>query len=312
MIGVRSYLQKADLALSDLMNDAGILVPAQARQFIRTLINESTIMPQATVVPMRAPTQLLEKIKFGSRVLRAGQEGQALSQADRAKPDLEKEELNAKLFKAEVRLNNEVLEDSIERNALRGTIMTLLAERIALDMDEVIISGDLTHPTDAFLAQFDGILVQAADNVHDNNSLPIAKGTFRDMLKLMPSEFLRNKRRMRFFVSVDTEIEYRDTLAGRETGLGDQFLDQDVPVAYSGVPLIDVPLFPETLGVGSDETVALLCDPKNINVGIWRQIQMETDKDISAGVLIVVATLRFDVRLAESRATVKAENIKIA
>lgn len=311
MIGNRSYLAKADLALSDLMTDAGILVPAQARSFIRTLIDESTIMPQATVVPMRAPTQLLEKIRFGSRVLRAGTEGQALSTADRAKPDLEKEELNAQLFKAEVRLNNEVLEDSIERNALRGTIMTLLAERISLDMDEVIIQGDTASP-DPFLAKFDGVLKQASDNVHDNGSLPIAKGTFRDMLKLMPSEFQRNKRRMRFFVSVDTEIDYRDTLAGRETGLGDQFLDQDIPVAYSGVPLIDVPLFPENLGGGTDETVALLTDPKNINVGIWRQIQIETDKDIAAGVLIIVATLRFDVRLAESRAAVKATNIKVA
>lgn len=309
MIGNRSLLAKADLALSDLTTDGGSLVPAQAKNFIRTLIDESTIMPMAVTTPMKAPTHRLEKARFGSRVLRAGNEGQALGSADRAKPDLEKVELEAKLFKAEVRLNNEVLEDSIERSSLRGTIMTLLAERISLDMDEVVIKGDTTSG-DAFLAKFDGIIKQASTNVVSVGSNPISKTVFRDMLKTMPSEFMRNKKRMRFLVSTDTEIDYRDLVAARETGLGDRFLEEDVPVAYSGVAVIDCPLFPENLGGGSD-SVALLTDPKNINVGIYRQITIETDKDISAGVLVVVATLRFDVKFIEERAVVKATGITV-
>lgn len=305
MIANRQLIEKADLALANLLTDGGVLVPAQARNFIRTLIDESVVMPMATVVPMRAPTQRLEKIKFGERVLRAGAEGQALGANDRAAPDLSRVELNAQLFKAEVRLNNEVLEDSIERQQLRQTIMAILAERIALDMDEVIINGD-TSSTDPFLAKFDGILKQASVNVVDAGRTPISKTVFRDMLKAMPTAFLRNKRKMRFFLPVDTEIEYRDTTAARETPGGDMYLQEDNPVTYSGVPIIDVPLFPETLGPSFDEQDCLLTDPKNINVGIWRQVTMETDKDISAGVLIVVATLRFDTKIAETAATVKA------
>lgn len=310
MIGNRSLIQKADLTLSDLTNNGGILVAAQARRLIRTLIDESTVMPMSTVVPMRAPTQLLEKIRFANRVLRAGSEGQALSAADRAAPDLDKEELNAQLFKAEVRLNNEVLEDSIERGNLRQTVMAVLAERVALDMDEMIVNGDTASP-DPFLAKFDGILKQASVNVVTVGGNPLTKTIFRDMLKAMPTEFLRNKRRLRFLTSVDAELDYRDTTNARETALGDRYLQQDVPVAYSGIPLIDVPVFPETLGGGNNETQVLLTDPKNVNVGIWRRVTMETDKDISAGVLIVVATLRFDVRFAERRATVRADGITV-
>jgi hypothetical protein len=66
-------------------------------------------------------------------------------------------ELDAQRFKAEVRLNNEVLADSIERGQLRQTIMQLMAEAIALDVDEVIIQGDTTG-TDSFLAKPNGIL----------------------------------------------------------------------------------------------------------------------------------------------------------
>ena len=56
----------------------------------------------------------------------------------------------------------------------------------------------------------------------------------------------------------------------------------------------------------------LLTDPKNINVGIWRKVTMETDKDISAGVLVIVATLRFDTKYAEERAVVKSTGITVS
>jgi hypothetical protein len=72
-----------------------------------------------------------------------------------------------------------------------------------------------------------------------------------------------------------------------------------------------VPLFPENLGPGNNATSILLTDPKNINIGIWRNIRVETDKLVSEGVLIIVATLRFDVKFAEESAVVKAINVKV-
>jgi len=189
--------------------------------------------------------------------------------------------------------------------------MKILGDRVALDMDEMIVNGDTAHPTDAFLAKFDGIIKQASVNTYDNLVNPPTRATFKGMLKAMPNEFLRNKRRMRIFTSVDAELEYRDQLAARETAKGDRWTEEDIPVAYGGVPLLDVPVFPETLGTGTNETVAILTDPKNINVGIWRKITMETDKDISAGVLIIVVSLRFDCRFAEARATVKGTGITV-
>jgi hypothetical protein len=306
----RTVLEKADLALADLTTGGGLLQPAQAQKFIRILIDESVILKQGTVVPMKSPKQLIEKIRFGGRILRAGSESAALPAADRSKPDLSQVELDAQLFKAEVRLNNEVLEDSIERGQLRQTIMQLMAEAISRDIDEVIIRGDTTSP-DPFLAKLNGILKQATSNIVDAQNQSTNKGIFRDMLKSMPSAFLRNKREMRFFTSVDSEIDYRDSLAERATVVGDKFLEQDEPVAYSGVPVVDVPLFPENLGAGNNATNILLTDPKNINIGIWRNIRVETDKLVSEGVLIIVATLRFDVKYAEETAVVKAINVKV-
>lgn len=307
----RTILEKADLALADLTAGGGLLQPAQAQKFIRILIQESVVLKMSTVVPMRSQKQLIEKIRFGGRILRAGNEATALAAGDRVKPDLGSVELDAQLFKAEVRLNNEVLEDSIERGALRQTIMQLMADSISRDMDEVIVQGD-TASADPFLAKLDGVLKQTTSNVVDAAGATTNKAIFRDMLKAMPSEFLRNRKQLRYLTSVDSEIDYRDSLAERATVVGDKFLEQDVPVAYSGIPIKDVPLFPENLGALNDSTNVLLTDPKNINVGIWRNIRLETDKDISEGVLIIVATMRFDVKYAEETASVKGINVKVA
>ncbi len=306
----RTLLEKADLALADLTAGGGILLPAQAQKFMRLLIKQSVLMQLATVVPMASPKHQLSKIKFGSRILRPGQEATALAAADRARPDLSFLELDARLFKAEVHLSDEVLEDNIERGELRQTILEMIAEAAGRDMEEVIINGD-TASADAFLATMDGLLKQTTSHVVDAAGVAINKNLLRDMLKSLPSEYLRDKKQMAFLTSVDAELDYRNTLADRATVGGDRFIEEDTPALYSGVPVKPVPLFPENLGQANNRTVALLCNPKNVHVGIWRQIRLESFRDVSAGVLRVVATLRFDAKFAEEPGVAKLINIQL-
>ena len=306
----RTILEKADLALADLTAGGGILKPAQAQKFMRLLIKDSVLLKMATVVPMASPKQQISKIKFGSRILRPGQEATALAVGDRAKPDLTSVELDAKLFKAEVRLSDETLEDSIERGELRQTIMEMIAEAISRDMEEIVVSGD-TASADPFLATMDGVVKQATSHVVDAAGAHISKNLLADMLKTLPSEHLRDKKSMGFLTSVDADLDYRNALAERATAVGDKFLEGDTPVLYSGVPVQPVPLFPENLGTGNDQTVIVLCNPKNIQVGIWRQIRIESAREISEGTLKIVATLRFDAKFAEEPGVAKAINVQL-
>ena len=268
-----SILQKADLALSDLTSGGGVLQPETAQKFMRILIDESKLMKLATVVPMKSMKMEVPKIRFTNRILRAGQSGVALDSASRAKPALTNVELNTQLFKAEVRLPNEVLEDNIERDQLKQTIMQLMAEAISRDIDEVVIRGDTTS-SDPFLAQLNGILKQSTTNTVDAQLQTLNKGVFRDMMKTMPTPFLRNRETLRFLTSVHAEIDYRDSLASRQTPGGDNYLVQAGESAYSGIPVVDVPLFPETLGNAANTTDVILTDPKNVTIGIWREIRL--------------------------------------
>jgi HK97 family phage major capsid protein len=306
----KTILEKADMALSDLTS-GGLLVAAQAQKFIRILIDEAKLMKLATVTPMKSHTQEINKIKFGSRILRAAQENTALAEVDRAKPTTSKVSLIAKPFKAQVNLTYEVLEDSIEQDTLKATIMQLMGEAIARDVDEILVRGD-TASSDTFLAQFDGLLKSSTSNIVNAGTTSLTKSILRDMIKTMPSPFLRDKSSLKYLTSVDAEIDYRDSLSNRQTNTGDKALDGAAPVGYSGIQVVDVPLFPENLGGATNETNVVLLDPKNMNVGIWRQIQIETDKDIEAGKVIIVVSMRMDMKLIEETAVVKATGVKVS
>ena len=75
---------------------------------------------------------------------------------------------------------------------------------------------------------------------------------------------------------------------------------------YDDYPVIAVPEFPVD---GSNNTQALLANPEGLLLGVYRQIRMKVDEDISAGVVIIVVTVRFDVKLVEASAVVKGYDI---
>lgn len=306
----RSILRKADLVTGDLAA-GGDMVDAQAREFIRILIDESVVMQDAFVRPMRSQKEIVDKIRFGSRILRAGTEGTALPVADRSKPDLSKVELDSKLFKAEVRLTDEVLEDQLEGPRFRQTLMQLMGEAVSRDMEEVLLQGD-TASLDTFLAQLDGLIKQASTNVVDALSATLSKTLLRDMLKALPSEFHRRRSAMRFYAAVKSREDYADSLGTRETPGGDSKFTQEDVLAWRGIPVMAVPLLPEDLGGGSDESVTLLTEPRNIRVGIWRQIKLEEERLVREGATVIVATLRFDAKFEEETAVVKLINVKSA
>lgn len=178
--------------------------------------------------------------------------------------------------------------------------MTLIAERAALDLEEWSLLGD-TGSGDAYLALQDGWIKAITSNVVDAANAPISRALLTEGMKLMPSQYRRNRASLRHFVDQEHEIDYRETIAQRETSLGDAQLQSTAPVYGAGAPVEGVALMPNAKG--------LLIDPMNLIFGIQRQIHIETDKDISARVYIIVLTLRAALKVEEELAAVKYINV---
>lgn len=323
-----SLLKKADLALADLSANGGLLQPEQGAAFIRKLIKTPTILPQVRVVEMTSPQRKINKIGFDTRILRAATQGTALAAPSgsglggRAKPVTSQITLNTKEVIAQVNLPYDVLEDNVERttvatngaasspwtSGLQETIVSLIAERAALDLEELCLLADTSYTNggdaddQAYLSMFDGWLKKAASgHVVNWTNQTIAKEMFKAGMKALPDQYQRNLGQMKHYVSVDQEIEYRDMIANRVGALGDSQVQGRGELAPFGVPLEAAQLMPEATG--------MFTNPKNLIFGIQRQVSLEFDKDITTRIYVVVLTARVAVAVEEVDALVKYTNI---
>ena len=316
-------LQKADWAIGDLTANSGLLNPEQANAFIRKLLIQPTLLAQARRVVMNAPTRKINKIQFASRILKAGFNASALSRTlddtanrERSKPTTEQIELNTKEVIAEIRLPYEVIEDNLERGnigmsrdgggassgGIVSTIMDLIAERAALDLEELAILGD-TGSADPYLALTDGYLARFTSNLVDAGGANISRTIMKNGSKTMPTQYRRQRSQMRHYLSTEQEIEYRDTLANRETSFGDGQHQSTSTVWAAGTPVEGVGLMPGAQGI--------LTHPLNLIFGVQRQIHIESDKDIQAREYIIVLTARVDLQVEEELAGVKYINLGV-
>lgn len=304
----QTLLQKADIALSDLAS-AGGLLPEQADQFIRTLIDSPTLLNVCRVVPMRSPSQKINKIGFGSRILRPGTSATALAAGDRSKPTLGQIELNTKEVIAEVHIPYDVMEDNIERalaatngasNAAQGglhsTIVQLIGERAALDLEELALLGD-TASADAYLALQNGWLKLSTSHTVNAGSAAISRALLKNGVKAMPDKYLRDRAALLQMVSVDNETELRELYAARATALGDAQSTGASPLFIHGSRVVAVPMMPGANG--------LFTNPNNLIFGVQRQVSIEFDKDIRARTYVIVLTARVAVQIEEEDAVVK-------
>ena len=312
-----AIIQKADLTLADLAADGGLLNPEQAATFIRKLRTSPTILRQMRTVVMSSPQRNINKIGFGSRILQPGVSGVALTLAQRSKPTTEQVQLNTKEVIAEVRLPYDVIEDNIEQpgdinadptvngsgvpnSRFKDTVMELIAERAAIDLEELFILGD-TGSGDPYLALLDGALVQATSNVVAAGG-PISRTVFKNGIKTMPDQYKNNLSLLKNFVSMDNFTEYQDTRANRETAGGDAANDQSTNNLWALATRVEgASRMPAANGI--------MTDPRNMLFGIQRNISFEVDKIITERVFVIVVTARVDFLFEEEEAVVKYTGI---
>ena len=301
----RDIANKADLTVQDLVNNGGYLQIEQVDTFLRMVKDQPTIIRDARRVNMKSHTREVDKIGFTSRLLqKAPASATYLADNLRGKPTTGKVVLETNKMIAEVHIDYETLEDNIERGNLEQVIMQEMAKQVALDLEELVLLGDTAKAgTDPYLGLQNGVIKQATDHIV-NVTGTMTKENFSLGIKEMPSKYLRDRSQFRWYVSHNNETDYRDSLGNRETNLGDSLIEGFRGVYHHGIPIVPVALMPETN--------AILTRPDNIIWGVWRDIMVETDKDIRSQVYIIVLTLRAGMVLEEKDAIVLMQGIGTA
>jgi hypothetical protein len=302
----QTIVEKADLAVSNLVDDGGYLNPMQADAFLRILINQPTILNTSRIIPMNSPNMEINRIGFMTRILHgAPASGTNLADEKRVSPETEKLILTTSEIMAEIHLPYDVMEDNIERASLESTIMQMIAEHAALDLEELLILGDEDNSADDLLKLQDGILVLATRNVvaYDDPPELYDVNMFKTGIQAMPLPYLRNRAALRFFTSHLLETEFAALQSARFTMLGDNRLEGDYSEKLKafGISIVPCALMPDG--------TYILTHPQNIIVGIQRRLQIETWRDIRARQMIVVLTMRIAQDIEEPRGIVKVTGL---
>lgn len=313
----KELIEKADFDLAALAS-GGLQSTEVADKFITEIVDDSDLLSQIDVYRLNGPERAIDKIGFGGRISRAAVEGTALEASDYAVPTTTRILLKPKEFIAVVPLTYDAIENNIERGninisgpnsvaqpvmgGIKDTVMSMAGRQISVDMQELLLLGD-TASADTFLAKVDGVLKIAAASGHqvDHLNAVIDKSLFKAGRKAMPSKYLRDLRALRQLISYNQDIDYRDSLANRDTGAGDRYTE-DFSGAYAmGIPVQPVSLMPEARGI--------FTHPKNLIMGIQRDISVEVDKRPLERRFLIVITYKVDFQVQEPDALVNYKNI---
>lgn len=304
----RELVQKADLQLADLA-PGGLLVPKQAARFLRIAIKKNVLTSMIRVPTMTHQEERQPKMLWTGRVMHAASSGVALPVDQRSKPTFERMTLVSKLGKAEVHMDREVLEDQIERNTLKQTVVDFMGEKVSADLEDALIRGDTTS-TDDWLALQDGLLALTTTNALAGGGATLSGDVLRDLIQTLPEEF-DGQPDLRFFTNRKARSDYRSSIRTRATAIGDAVITGSAPgeLGYDGIPLTKVPRFPNDLGAGSNRTNVLYCDAKNGVMGFQRKVTLDTEFRISEQVWAIVITLRSAIQWEHEPAAAIATDI---
>ena len=254
-------LQKAAITTNDIAA-AGRLNDAQADAFIDFVIDVTGLKGKTRVVRFRNDKLDIDKIGVGRRVAIAKKE--AKDPGVRRKANFSKITLQPEEIMVPWELSDEFVMENLEGERVEDTIMRLMATQMSNDLEELYIQGDKLgaivpeadlidggSPTDVIVDTYlklqDGWLKLAGQShIIDHDGQNISNQVFSDMIVEMPSKFKRNKRNLKFFISDTTEQLFRNNLAARATGLGDQAATSQLNLMPFGIELVPLALLPQT------------------------------------------------------------------
>ena len=236
---------------------SGILRPEQARRFIDYVWDATVLAKDGRRVTMRANTMELEKVNVGERVIRAANQGDATY--TNAGATFSKVELTTKKIRLDWEVSAEALEDNVEGAALEDHLVRLMTNAFANDIEDLAINGD--GSTGNFLSIMEGFVNKTKTNGDAHEYVATVTDwtpeVLQGIINSLPRKYRALKNGLKFYAGTDTFqsiVKSHGTLADniwtedyRNAYLAgtDQVLGQARTTRVLGIPVMEVPYYPE-------------------------------------------------------------------
>jgi hypothetical protein len=319
----------------------GILNAKQANRFIDFVVEQSVLVADARLVRMSEPTQDIDKLSVGTRIMRKATEG--TDDGVNADPTFTKISMTTVKLRLDWELTTEGLEDNIEGSSLEDHIAGVMARQTANDLEDLLIHGDTTLTSDALLKALNGWrkLARANGHVVDAAGANLSRSTFDRALRNLPNKYLQRRNGLKWYTSSSLVQDYlwslttaAATIDGSATAgapspgsvMGDAVLaglggaaggaNGATGVRPFGIPLVEVPLMQEnetgsySAAAGNHGSVELTF-PENRIVGIQRDITVYREFKPKKDTIEYTQFIRVACQIENADSLVHVRNVKV-
>lgn len=314
----RQAIRRSGSMTSGQLSGLGMLNPEHAERFITFMTDDAALLPRVTVRRMKEQTMQLDYFNLENRKLRKATERTAPVVSGNLGTFTRKELVAVEaILPADISFN--FIEDNLEKDGGEDLVVREIARLVGNDTEDLGLHGDtslaetitdvgvdglddttgLTQADHDFLRINDGFFKKArgaSDSAkYALNVAPTDKADYKDvifpgMLGLLPEKYKRKVDDLAYFVSPTVEENYRASLQGRNTGLGDKALTQNFAEQFMGIPVVKIPYL-------TDVRDMMLTNPKNLVYGIYRQIRVGRFVNERARQVEYTVTLRTDYEI---------------
>ena len=311
--------------------NGGLLNPEQSARFLDYMFDATVIGKVARTVRMRADTAEIDRMSVGEKLMKLATEGD--DTASNAAVTFSKISLTTKKLRLDWELSTESLEDNIEGADLEDHIARLMATQAGNDIEDVILNG-VGSGSDPLYKAFQGVVAKAKANgrVVAGAGAGVSRELFNKALKAMPRKYMQRRGDLRFLAGSNL---IQDFLYANSIGTN-QTIPQDIassvirgatpglggaagyvaPFAF-GIPIVEVPLLPETqTGTYSSPSGSHgdihLTFPNNVVIGIKRDVTVYRFFQPRKDTIEYTMYTRVGVQIEQADAWVVVKNVKVA
>ena len=272
------------------------LVPQQQQRFIRTATKATPILDEARRIDMTSHTRNIDRISMTGRMLRKTHELEEAKEVDG--PDFHTNKLVAEEMTGVFWLTDQALEDNLEKEQLQNTIVDLAGRQVGVDLADLFVNGDKSLQ-DELLSTTDGWLLKAVNQIDADMFDPAdVESLFGNMLGVVDKTYLRDPAEWTIWTDWTTADNYRDSLRGRNTALGDRAQTDNDGLNFKGFVVRHDPAMPEG--------TAMLVPDGNRVWGAHRDVRIEPERRAKLRRTDYVVSLRADCHFEDENAVVVA------
>jgi len=303
-------VQKADMALAQLTANGGYISERELPTFLKQAIKEAELTRECRRHLMEAREVEIPRLRFADTaddfILYPLTENAAHPIAERSRPSFGALNLTSTGFGGQVSIPDSVLHNNVEKDAIVGTVRELVYSKMAADVEKIAIRGDTTSAVTT-LAALDGWVALATTHIIAAAGNRLATTYLNQAVRELPEEY--DKGDVKVMTSKKAKHDWWDVLMSRGTTLGDTRVTDKGDIDYRGDLVQKYSLWPNSMGVTTDRTVALYTEPKNMVLGIFKDVRLEMGRSIENRQTVIVFDIYLAVGYEVEDGVVKIDNL---